>query len=45
MADDFDFSKPAAGGKPVPAAAPSAAQDTVYSPALALEFFRATGTV
>ena len=49
MADDFDFSQP---GTPKPAAAEAArsavqgtAQSTAYSPALALEFFRATGTV
>ena len=51
MADEFDFSNTAPGAKPAPAvaAAQSAvqgtAQSTVYSPALALEFFRATGTV
>lgn len=49
MADDLDFSAPA----PKPAATEAAARGTVqgtaqstgYSPALALEFFRATGTV
>ncbi|CAM9896353.1 unnamed protein product, partial [Phaeothamnion confervicola] len=49
MADDLDFSAPA----PKPAAAEAVArgavqgtaQSTGYSPALALEFFRATGTV
>ena len=51
MADEFDFSNTAPGAKPAPAvaAAQSAvqgtAQSTAYSPALALEFFRATGTV
>ena len=51
MADEFDFSNTAPGATPAPAvaAAQSAvqgtAQSTVYSPALALEFFRATGTV
>lgn len=52
MADDLDFSKPAPG---TPAAARTeavvrdavqgTAQSNVYRPALALEFFRATGTV
>lgn len=49
MADPLDFSQP---GAPKPAAAEAArsavqgtAQSTAYSPALALEFFRATGTV
>jgi CRP/FNR family cyclic AMP-dependent transcriptional regulator len=51
MADELDFSSPAPAAKPpaAVAAAQSAvqgtAQSTVYSPALALEFFRATGTV
>lgn len=46
MSDELDFSAPSA---PKPAAAVSAvqgtAQSTAYSPALALEFFRHTGTV
>jgi CRP/FNR family cyclic AMP-dependent transcriptional regulator len=49
MADELDFSVPSAPAAPRPAAAVSAvqgtAQSTVYSPALALEFFRHTGTV
>jgi len=48
MADELDFSNPGAP-KPVAEAARNAVQGTaqsaVYSPALALEFFRATGTV
>jgi CRP/FNR family transcriptional regulator, cyclic AMP receptor protein len=50
MADDLDFSAPAAP-KPAPAeavvrsAVQGTAQSPAYSPALALEFFRATGTV
>lgn len=51
MADDLDFSSPASPLKPAPAeaitrsAVQGTAQSTAYSPALALEFFRATGTV
>ncbi len=48
MADELDFSKPGAA-KPAPEAVRNTVQGTaqsaVYSPALALEFFRATGTV
>jgi CRP-like cAMP-binding protein len=50
MADELDFSAPAAP-KPSPpeavvrSAVQGTAQSPVYSPALALEFFRATGTV
>ena len=53
MADELDFSAPGAPGGPKPAAAAEAARSAVqgtaqsaaYSPKLALEFFRATGTV
>ncbi len=50
MADELDFSAPSPAPRPAHAeAARSAVQGTaqsaVYSPALALEFFRATGTV
>ena len=53
MADELDFSSPAPGANPpAPAAVAVAqnavqgtAQSSVYSPALALEFFRTTGTV
>ena len=48
MADELDFSKPGAA-KPAAEAVRNTVQGTaqsaVYSPALALEFFRATGTV
>src|ERR1700690_2075583 len=51
MADELDFSSSPPAAKP-PAAVTAAqsavqgtAQSSVYSPALALEFFRATGTV
>ena len=49
MADELDFSSNVPAAKPAAAAAVQAVQGTaqsaVYSPALALEFFRATGTV
>src|SRR5471030_2376751 len=50
MADELDFSSPAPAAKPAAVAAvqnavQGTAQSAVYSPALALEFFRATGTV
>ena len=41
MADELDFSAPPAAHNPVQ----GTAQSAVYSPKLALEFFRATGTV
>ncbi len=46
MSDELDFSAPSAP-KPPPAvsAVQGTAQSTAYSPALALEFFRHTGTV
>lgn len=48
MADDLDFSSPAAAAPAeavVRNAVQGTAQSAVYSPALALEFFRTTGTV
>ena len=50
MADELDFSSPAPAARPaavaaVQSAVQGTAQSAVYSPALALEFFRATGTV
>lgn len=48
MADELDFSKPGAPKAAADAArnaVQGTAQSAVYSPALALEFFRATGTV
>ena len=51
MADELDFSSPAPAAKPQAAVAAvqstvqGTAQSSAYSPALALEFFRATGTV
>ncbi|MEO8203602.1 MAG: cyclic nucleotide-binding domain-containing protein [Betaproteobacteria bacterium] len=51
MSDDLDFAstqpipKPAAAEAPARNAVQGTAQSAVYSPALALEFFRATGTV
>lgn len=48
MADELDFSKggaPKAAADVARSAVQGTAQSAVYSPALALEFFRATGTV
>ena len=48
MADELDFSKPGApkaAAEAARGAVQGTAQSAVYSPALALEFFRATGTV
>ncbi len=48
MADELDFSKPGApkaAADVARSAVQGTAQSAVYSPALALEFFRATGTV